>query len=141
MFLIESHEKILEEFINWTKNKIRHHIKKDKKIYFREKEIWWTALGKNIGFEANGKHELFERPVLIIKKYNAYSCFILPLTTQIKNPLPWYQLIIDSDMKKKSAVNITQGRTISSQRLLRKEKVLDSISYNKVLSVFKEHFK
>lgn len=132
----------ISEFFVWTKDKIKHHFKKieKKKVYFREKEIWWVALGKNVGLEINGKHDLFERPVLIIKKYNQHTCFVLPLTTQIKEPLPWYQIVIDFDLKR-SAINITQGRVISSRRLLRKEAVSDREVYNKIVKAFRSQFK
>lgn len=79
---------IAQYFIDWSKNKIRYHFNNvDKTFYFREKEIWWAAMGQNIGFKVNGKHQLFERPVLIIKKYSEDVCFILPLSTKIKSPL------------------------------------------------------
>ncbi len=59
-------EGLLKLFVNWTKRKIRHHINKNN-IYFYEGQIWWAALGKNIGYEIDGKNENFNRPVLIIK--------------------------------------------------------------------------
>lgn len=33
-----------------------------------EGEVWWCAMGENIGIEINGKNEVFSRPVLIFKK-------------------------------------------------------------------------
>ncbi|MBI2436374.1 MAG: type II toxin-antitoxin system PemK/MazF family toxin [Candidatus Magasanikbacteria bacterium] len=131
---------IKELFVNWTKRKIRHHIYNDEKeIYFREKEIWWVALGKNIGYEVDGKNELFERPVIIIKKYSGGMCFVLPISTQIKNPKPWYHFILFIEGEKR-AVNITQGRTISSRRLLRKKGILDNVQFTKLVDVFLRQF-
>ncbi len=110
----------VQQFIDWSKRKIFHHFNdRAKAFYFRENEVWWVALGKNVGYEIDGKHELFERPVLVLKKYSKDMCFILPLTTQIKVPLPWYQIVIIMG-EKLSAINITQGKTISSRRFLRK---------------------
>lgn len=43
-----------EVFIVWTKRKIFHHFDDAEEIkqkYFREKEIWWVALGKNVGIK------------------------------------------------------------------------------------------
>jgi hypothetical protein len=57
------------------------------RLYFREGEIWWVRLGKNIGYETDGKSREFTRPVVILKKYNQYSFLALPLTTAPKpNP-------------------------------------------------------
>lgn len=132
---------VLQQFVDWTKRKIRHHFdeSKTKEIFFREKEIWWTALGKNIGYEMDGKHELFERPVLILKKYTKGMCFILPLTTQIKNPEEWYQYVIDLEGTL-SAITLSQGKTISSKRLLRKIMTVDVATYNSVISQFCTQF-
>ena len=71
-----------QQFVEWTKRKIRHHAENEKNVYFREKEVWWAALGKNVGFEVDGKHELFERPVLIVKKiFQRYMfCFTVDYT-------------------------------------------------------------
>ena len=33
-----------------------------------EGEIWWSAVGENVGVEINGKGDVFSRPVLIMKK-------------------------------------------------------------------------
>ncbi len=131
---------VTKQFVEWTKKKIRHHV--DTKVpifYFREKEVWWTALGHNVGFEANGKHELFERPVLILKKYSKDMCFVLPLTTQMKSPSPWYQYTISIEGVN-CAINVSQGRTISNRRLLRKMTTLDSAVYNEVVHQFTGQF-
>jgi len=130
---------IVQQFVEWTKKKIRHHSETEKRIYFREKEIWWAALGKNIGCEADGKNELFERPVLILKKYSKEMCFILPLTTQIKSVRPWYQALVLIDGKD-NAINISQGRVISCRRLLRKMTVLSDGDYEMVFDQFIRSF-
>jgi len=132
-------KEIAQQFIEWTKRKIRHHTEEEKDVYFREKEVWWAALGKNVGYEVDGKHELFERPVLIIKKYSKDMCFVLPFTTKIRKPIPWYQSITKIN-ENPSAVNISQGRTISSNRLLRKEGVIDSDDFNVIIEKFVKHF-
>ncbi len=124
--------------IDWTKKKLEHHCL-EKEIYFREKEVWWVALGKNIGFEVDGKHYLFERPVLILKKYSKDMCFILPLTSKIKPDNPWYQILINISGGI-SSINLSQGRTISRKRFLRKMGVMDKKEYEIVLRKFKEQF-
>lgn len=51
---------------------------------FQQREIWWCSIGVNIGHEANGKSRLCNRPVLIVRKFNAHIFLGGPLTTQIK---------------------------------------------------------
>jgi len=127
---------IAEYFVNWTKQKIRHHLHEDKKnLYFNEGQIWWSALGKNIGFEMDGKHELFTRSVLILKKYSSTMCFVLPLTTKIKDNNPPYQFTFHLNGRK-NAVNLTQGRTISTKRLLQKEGYINKKIFNQIKDSF-----
>ena len=59
--------KYFKKFSDWTKLKIRIHSRR-KKVYFKEREIWWVSLGVNIGHEQDGKNIRFERPVLILKR-------------------------------------------------------------------------
>jgi mRNA interferase MazF len=130
----------LEKIIDWMNKIITRGAKKGVEKYFREKEVWWAAMGKNIGREFSGKNSLFERPVLILKGYSKDSCFVLPFTSKIKKPLPWYQYEIILK-KKKSAVVINQGRILSSERLLRKHSTINKKDYNAIVKKFTKQFK
>jgi len=94
---------------------------------------------KNIGYEVDGKNDLFERPVLILKKYSRDMCFVLPTSTKIKEEKPWYQMhvVIDEEVR---SVNISQGRVISAKRLLRKKSKLDSEQFMSVRTEFRKQF-
>jgi len=129
---------LLKIFAKWTKKKVFHHLDTTKDdLYFYEGQIWWAALGKNVGFEMDGKHEDFNRPVLIIKKYSRYMCFVLPLTTKVKDDLPYYQYKFFVNGRK-NAANLTQGRTISTKRLLQKEGALSKKTFHEIRSAFIE---
>ncbi|HJV33298.1 MAG TPA: hypothetical protein VJ694_04695, partial [Patescibacteria group bacterium] len=65
----------------WTKRKIQVHLH-DRVLYFEEREIWWSSLGENIGSEDNGKHDIFVRPVIILKKFSRALSLAIPVTTQ-----------------------------------------------------------
>jgi hypothetical protein len=60
----------MKQFEDWSKEKQNIEIFAPKTLPFREKEIWWCSIGINIGDEQDGKNELFERPVLILRKFN-----------------------------------------------------------------------
>jgi len=133
-------EDFLKLFVAWTKKKIRHHVRmSSKKVYYHKGQIWWVALGKNIGFEMDGKHDAFHRPVLILKKYNEHMCFVVPLTTQIKTQIVWYQISVPEGDRPRVA-NISQGRTISIKRLLRKERTIEMKDLNRVKQAFCKQF-
>lgn len=130
----------LQQFVDWTKKKIRHHINEDSsETFFHEGQVWWMAFGKNVGTEMDGKKEDFHRPALILKKYNKHMCFVIPLTTQIKNPSVWYQVIVPESNKSRVA-NITQGRAVSPKRFLRKESPISSQDLNKIKTAFLKQF-
>ena len=124
------------QFIVWTKRKIYHHFfVESKEIFFREREVWWATLGKNVGYEIDGKHEYFSRPVLIVKKYSGEMCFVLPLTTQIKEGSPPYQFKLCLSGKL-NAINLSQGKTISAKRLMQKIEKIDEDVFLDVLDKF-----
>ena len=85
--------------------------------FCREREVWWCALGVNIGSEQDGKNDLFERPVLIIKKIRKDLLRIIPLTSKIDDHDDRITATIAGE---RSQILLSQARTISSKRLLRK---------------------
>ena len=58
--------------------------KKENKVGFKEREIFWLRLGQNIGNEEFGKGNEFQRPVLIIKKLTKNIFIGVPLITTLK---------------------------------------------------------
>lgn len=108
---------ITKLFVDWAKLKIRIHFS-EKELYFREGEMWWLNLGFNIGHEQAGKNDSFERPVLILKKFNQHLLWAVPLTSKIKKDNPYYyKYKVDEDC---FAVIVSQLRLVSSKRLCRK---------------------
>ena len=88
------------------------------RLFYREGEIWWVRLGKNVGYELDGKSREFTRPVIVLKKYNQSSFLALPLTTtQKRNP---YRLPIGMVDGKQAFATLSQLRNIDSKRLVMK---------------------
>ena len=113
-----SKKEIIKIFIEWIRVKIKLHFSDvNKDVYFREGQIWWTNIGQNVGVEINGKNHNFERPALVLKKFNEQSLWILPITSVIKNGKYYYNFINNGE---DNYVNISQLRSISSKRLIRK---------------------
>ena len=73
-----------KEYDKWNQLKKSLSIK-ESTIFFHEREIWYCSLGKNIGYEEDGKNELFERPVLVIRKFNNEIFLAIPLTSSKKD--------------------------------------------------------
>ena len=70
-----------KDFESWHNKKIEID-NKESRVFFHEREIWFTHLGSNVGFEQDGKGELFGRPVLVFRKFNNRAFWAIPLTTR-----------------------------------------------------------
>ena len=49
---------------------------------YKDGEIWWVAVGENVGIEINGKGGQFSRPVLVYKKFSDEGFAGIPLTSK-----------------------------------------------------------
>ncbi len=127
-----------KEYNEWhNKKKVLNERKDIDNIFFRVKEVWWTALGVNIGFEQDGKGEEFRRPVLILKKFNKYVVLVVPLTTKIKKDNKYYvSCSIANDDILRMAI-ISQIRLIDTKRFIDKLGVASEDSYIKIKNAIK----
>ncbi len=117
-----------KDFKKWHSLKELLENKKNK-IYFHERDIWWCSLGANIGFEEDGKNDNFERPVIVIKKFNDDLLWILPLTSVEKTGKYYFQV---SHGERKSSLILSQMRAISSNRLLRKMRMVSKKDFGEI---------
>lgn len=124
---------LIRIFANWTKLKIRIHASESNRdVYFKEGQIWWTGVGQNIGVEANGKNENYERPVVILKKFNGHS--FLGVTLSSKKKIGDYYLKLKDIKGVSNIVNLSQIKNMSTKRLLRKiDEELSTEDFNLVI--------
>ncbi len=105
-----------KEFDKW--NSLKKKIEdKDKIVFYKEREICFVNLGKNIGFEQNGGGFEFERPVLILKKFNNRIFVCIPLTSKVNKDKYHFEFVF---LNKKSFAILSQIRLIDSKRIDRK---------------------
>lgn len=117
MVISATYRRMAKDFDRWNHEKKRLNGSEGR-LYFREGEVWWVALGVNVGFEMDGKRSDFSRPVLVLKKYNQYSFLALPLTTNAReNP---YRIPIGIVDGKEAFATLSQLRNIDSVRLINK---------------------
>lgn len=127
-----------KEYGGWHKKKEILNEREDiDNIFFREKEVWWTALGVNIGFEQDGKGEEFRRPVLILKKFNKYVVLVVPLTTKVKKDNKYYVScsMVHDDMARMAIVS--QVRLIDTRRFIDKLGVVREDSFVAIKNAIK----
>jgi len=105
-----------KNFDTWNHEKKHIEVLPYERFHFHEREIWWASLGLNVGDEQDGKNDLFERPVLVLKKFNNRVVLVLPLTSQSKEG-KFYQSIRYGE--KTSTVILSQIRLLSVKRFRR----------------------
>ena len=124
-----------KDFDNWNETK-KHLHGRQNVPYAYPREIWWCALGINIGAEIDGKNENFKRPIVVLKVYNKETLLVLPLTSKQKNDV-FHHLVIGT--RQVAWAKLTQTRVISAKRLLRKVDMLSEDQFARLLVVWK-HF-
>jgi sulfate adenylyltransferase subunit 1 len=86
--------------------------KLNKKILFEERDIVFIKMGKNIGFEQDGKGKEFLRPVLIYKKFNDDQFIGFAMTSKYHKQEKFYY-----KLKEDSYVILSQIKTYSAKRI------------------------
>jgi len=120
---------MIKKFLEWIGLKEKIHNNLSIPLYFNEGEIWWCAVGENIGIEINGKGELFSRPVFVYKKLSRDGFLGIPLSTQNKKG-SWYVKI--SFKGEDNILNLAQIKVFSSSRMYEKMGALDDNDIQKI---------
>ena len=125
----------MKDFNSW--NIIKKEVEKtlENKAIFHEAEIWWCSIGLNVGDEEDGKNEKFERPILIIKKFNKNLFIGIPLSTKVKDG-KYYVNFKTKDFE--YSVLLSQTKVMSSKRLIRKINKLSRGRYTEVKQKYKD---
>ena len=105
-----------KDFDGWIKLKKKLHYGGKVRV-IKSGEIWWCAIGENVGSEICGKGEIFARPVLILRKLSKFNFIGVPLTSK-NHKGSWY-VGFEFRNKLQTAV-ISQIENISIYRLYNK---------------------
>ena len=125
------------QYNNW--NEIKIAIEYENIIVgFKERDIFYMSMGKNIGFEQDGKGENFVRPVVIIKGFNKNMFFGIPLSTKMKEGKFYYKFQFQKkDELVENIALLSQMRLFSTKRLLNKIGVISKEDFIKMKNEFK----
>ena len=124
-----------KDFDTWNENKKRIHTEGESKLY-HERELWWCALGANVGAEQDGSLKEYRRPVLILKGLSRQTILVIPLTATPKHhPLrPSLGFVAG----KEARALLSQMRVIDTKRLVRKIGYLDKDIFAKIRKAAKD---
>jgi mRNA interferase MazF len=122
----------MNDFDRWSEKKQQIH-QEDRFFYYREREVWWCSIGMNIGVEVIGKNQNFERPVLILCRFNKDMFWGIPLTSKKKVGSIYSELTHE---RGKSWAILSQMRLFSTKRLLRKIGRVSKLDFEKTQNQF-----
>lgn len=124
-----------KDFNKWNEEKKSIHGK-SKAPFYHEREIWWCALGLNIGFEQDGSGKEYRRPVLILKGLSKQTCLVIPLTAATQtHPLRPSVGLVDG---KKAKALLSQMRVVDSKRFVSKIGYLDREIFKSIRKTAKD---
>jgi mRNA interferase MazF len=128
-----------KDFDSWNKEKKTLENTGFDTLAFHEREIWWCSIGINLGDEQDGKNELFERPLLVLKKFNKKICWVLPMTTRPKSGIYYHSLKHDGQI---FSVILSQIRLVSVKRFRRLVRKISPHQFeliqNKIIDLLKK---
>jgi mRNA interferase MazF len=125
------------QYNNWNKIKIAIEYE-NIMVGFKERDIFYMNMGKNIGFEQDGKGENFVRPVVIIKGFNKNMFFGIPLSSKIKEGKFYYKFQFQKkDELVENIALLSQMRLFSTKRLLNKIGVISKKDFEILKNEFK----
>lgn len=102
-----------KDFDHW--NKVKKEVQKlEKQRLFKERDIWWCSIGVNVGHETDGKSKEYNRPVLIVKKFNQRLFWGVPLSSKLKNNKHYKEFEF---LGKAQSAMLTQMRLMDAKRL------------------------
>ena len=102
-----------KDFDKWNIIKKKTHNKELPPL-FSEREVWWCALGANVGDEEDGKGLNYLRPMLVVRKFNKSIFYGLPVTSNKKDDV--FHFVINSGNVHGSII-LSQMRLIDAKRL------------------------
>lgn len=120
----------------WNEEKKILAAKVPSRLFINPREIWFTKMGQNIGFEQNGKSN-FTRPVIVIKKVGNLF-FTVALSTKIKPLNRFYHRLGPTLFYKKkhqersSTIILSQVRVMDKRRFQEKIGIIEIGEFNSI---------
>src|SRR3989344_3332864 len=110
-------EKPIKRFLEWigVKKKLDEHEYNPPLV--SEGDMWWCAIGENVGIEAGGKSGNFTRPVVVLKKFGRLGFLGIPTTTKQRTGT-WYVSFTYKGIAE--VAMLSQARVLSYKRLDKK---------------------
>lgn len=123
-----------KDFDKWNEKK-KGLDKIKQRPFFHEREIWFCYFGLNVGFEQDGIGDDFQRPILIIRKFNNEICWVVPLSKTTKRNKYYFAFKFNDAIT--SVAILSQIRLLDVRRLSRKIGELSEDDFRSLINKIK----
>ena len=124
-------------FDNWCEIK-KTTQKHQRKFYVERGDIVFIKMGKNIGYEQNGKGEEFLRPVLVFKVFNKNLFLGIALTSKEKMGKDFLKInFFKKETIFSSTAILMQIKTYDTKRIKYKKGSMRKTDFEELLDYFK----
>jgi mRNA-degrading endonuclease toxin of MazEF toxin-antitoxin module len=118
-----------KDFDRWNSHKKRLDSSGQRPFY-HPREIWWCSVGVNVGNEIDGTGKEHDRPVLVLRPFNAETFFGVALVGHARTGRYYFSLGKVDD--REAVANLSQARLFDTKRLIRKIATLDERTYREL---------
>jgi mRNA-degrading endonuclease toxin of MazEF toxin-antitoxin module len=118
-----------KDFDRWNGHK-KHIDAAAERPYYHSREIWWCAVGVNIGNELDGTGKHHDRPVLVIRPFNAETFIGIAIIGHERTGRYYFPAGKIGD--RNAVANLSQVRLLDSKRLIRKIGTLDEHTFREL---------
>ncbi len=124
---------MFKRFLEWIGVKEKIDDREHQPPLTTEGDLWWCAIGENVGVEVGGKSKNFTRPVIILKKFGRSGFLGIPTTTKERKGT-WYVSFVHKGIHE--VAMLSQARIFSYKRLDSKMGTLDGADLKKVKEAY-----
>lgn len=118
-----------KDFDSWNKHKKSLDVSAQRPFY-HPREIWWCSVGVNVGNEIDGTGKEHDRPVLVMRPFNAETFFGIALVGHARKGRYYFPLGTIDD--REAVANLSQARLFDTKRLIRKIGMLDERTFREL---------
>jgi mRNA interferase MazF len=123
----------MNRFLEWIGIKQKLDAREHQPPLITEGDLWWCAVGENVGIEAGGKSKDFTRPVIILKKFGRLGFLGIPTTTKERIG-SWYVSFLHKGINE--TATLSQARVLSYKRLHSKMGTLDETDFKTIKEAY-----
>jgi mRNA-degrading endonuclease toxin of MazEF toxin-antitoxin module len=118
-----------KDFDRWNDRK-KKIDKSAGRPFYHAREIWWCSVGVNVGNEIDGTGKHDDRPVLIVRPFNAESFFGVCLVGHARTGRYYFSL--GEVAGREAAANRSQARSLDNKHLIRKIGMVDEDTFRRL---------